>query len=80
MKLVIQSIHNDLISRSPVFVTLALQCVANINSREMAESFSLDIPKLLVSRLVMNDKHGYRLKFFAFITSEYISFRKTKKI
>lgn len=49
MKLVIQSIKNDLASRNPVFITLALQCIANIGSREMAESFSRDIPRMLVS-------------------------------
>lgn len=49
MKLVIQSIKNDLSSRNPVHVCLALQCIANIGSREMAEAFGHDIPKLLVS-------------------------------
>ncbi|OWF50679.1 AP-2 complex subunit alpha-2-like [Mizuhopecten yessoensis] len=49
MKLVIQSIKNDLGSRNPIHVTLALQCVANIGSREMAEGLGTDIPKLLVS-------------------------------
>ena len=49
MKLVIQSIKNDLASRNPVHVNLAMQCIANIGSREMAESFGGEIPKLLVS-------------------------------
>lgn len=49
MRLVIQSIKNDLASRNPVHVCLALQCIANIGSREMAEAFGHDIPKLLVS-------------------------------
>jgi len=49
MKLVIQAIRNDLASHNPVHITLALQCVANIGSREMAEGLSVDIPKLLVS-------------------------------
>ena len=49
MKLVIQSIKNDLISRNPVHVNLAMQCIANIGSREMAEAFGGEIPKLLVS-------------------------------
>ncbi|KAK6191740.1 hypothetical protein SNE40_003346 [Patella caerulea] len=49
MKLVIQCIRNDLVSRNPIHITLALQCVANIGSREMAESLSIDIPSLLVS-------------------------------
>jgi len=30
-------------------VNLALQCIANIGSREMAESFGTDVPRLLVS-------------------------------
>lgn len=49
MKLVIQAIKNDLSSRNPIHVTLALQCVANIGSREMAEALGTEIPKLLVS-------------------------------
>ena len=49
MKLVVQSIKNDLTSRSPVHVNLALHCIANIGSREMADAFGKDIPKLLTS-------------------------------
>lgn len=49
IKLIIQSIKNDLQSRNPVHVNLALQCIANIGSRDMAEAFSHEIPKLLVS-------------------------------
>ncbi|XP_022254663.1 AP-2 complex subunit alpha-like [Limulus polyphemus] len=49
MKLIIQSIKNDLSSRNPIHVNLALQCIANIGSREMAETFGSEIPKLLVS-------------------------------
>jgi AP-2 complex subunit alpha len=49
MKLIIQSIKNDLSSRNPIHVNLALQCIANIGSREMAETFGNEIPKLLVS-------------------------------
>lgn len=49
MKLVIQSIKNDLANRNPVHINLALQCIANIGSREMAEALGQDIPKLLVS-------------------------------
>ena len=52
MKLVIQSIKNDITSRNPVHVNLALHCIANIGSREMAEAFGKDIPKLLVSGCV----------------------------
>lgn len=49
IKLIIQSIKNDLQSRNPIHVNLALQCIANIGSREMAEAFGNEIPKLLVS-------------------------------
>ncbi|XP_057656250.1 AP-2 complex subunit alpha [Diorhabda carinulata] len=49
IKLIIQSIKNDLASRSPIHINLALQCIANIGSREMAEAFGNEIPKLLVS-------------------------------
>ncbi|XP_066999105.2 AP-2 complex subunit alpha [Anabrus simplex] len=49
IKLIIQSIKNDLSSRNPVHVSLALQCIANIGSKEMAEAFGYEIPKLLVS-------------------------------
>ena len=49
MRLVIQSIRNDLASRNPVHITLAMQCIANIGNREMADAFGRDIPKMLVS-------------------------------
>ncbi|ESO10058.1 hypothetical protein HELRODRAFT_109416 [Helobdella robusta] len=49
MKLVIQSIKNDLTGRNPIHITLALQCIANIGNKEMADAFGHDIPKLLVS-------------------------------
>lgn len=49
IKLIVQSIKNDLSSRNPVHVNLALQCIANIGSKEMADAFGNDIPKLLVS-------------------------------
>lgn len=49
MRLIIQSIKNDLCARNPIHVNLALQCIANIGSREMAETFGGEIPKLLVS-------------------------------
>jgi len=54
IKLIIQSIKNDLACRNPVHVNLALQCVANIGSREMAEAFGTDLPKLLVSGETMD--------------------------
>ena len=53
IKLIVQNIKNDLSSRNPVHVNLALQCIANIGSREMAEAFGHDIPKLLVSGWVV---------------------------
>ncbi|KAJ2949007.1 hypothetical protein O0L34_g5947 [Tuta absoluta] len=49
IKLIIQSIKNDLQSRNPIHVNLALQCIANIGSKDMAEAFGTEIPKLLVS-------------------------------
>lgn len=49
INLINQSIKNDLGSRNPVHVNLALQCIANIGSKDMAEAFGGDIPKLLVS-------------------------------
>lgn len=50
MRLVIQSIKNDLLSKNPIHVNLALQCIANIGiGREMAETFAPEIPRLLVS-------------------------------
>ncbi|CAH8541289.1 unnamed protein product [Heterobilharzia americana] len=49
MNLVISRLKDDLNSRNPVFMNLALQCIANIGSREMVENFADKIPKLLVS-------------------------------
>jgi AP-2 complex subunit alpha len=49
IQLINQSIKNDLGSRNPVHVSLALQCIANIGSKDMAEAFGVEIPKLLVS-------------------------------
>jgi len=49
IQLIVQSIKNDLASRNPVHVSLALQCIANIGSKDMAEAFGTEIPKLLVS-------------------------------
>jgi AP-2 complex subunit alpha len=48
-QLIIQNIRNDLQSRNPIFINLALQCVANIGDREMAVAFTNDIPRLLIS-------------------------------
>lgn len=49
MNLVISRLKDDLLSRNPIFVNLALQCIANVGSIEMAENFADEIPKLLVS-------------------------------
>ena len=49
MKLVIQAIRHDLESRNPIFNTLAMQCVANIASKDMAEQLGREIPPLLTS-------------------------------
>lgn len=49
MKLIVQAIRNDLSSRNPVHVNLALQCISNIGSRDMAEAFNQELPKVLVS-------------------------------
>jgi hypothetical protein len=48
-QLIIQNIRNDLQSRNPIFINLALQCVANIGEKEMAVAFTNDIPRLLIS-------------------------------
>jgi len=49
MKLIIQNIKNDISSPKPVHVNLALHCIANIGSVEMAEAFGSEVPKLLLS-------------------------------
>ncbi|CAK9293998.1 unnamed protein product [Gordionus sp. m RMFG-2023] len=50
MKLVIQALKNDLSSKNPVFVCLALNCISNLgSSKEMAEAFGQDIPKILTT-------------------------------
>ena len=60
MKLIIQNIKNDVSSRNPIFINLALQCIANIGNKEMADAFAQDIPKLLVS--------GYAYTLFVIIS------------
>ena len=49
MQLVIQNIKNDMSSRTPIHINLALHCIANIGSKAMAETLGPEIPKLLVS-------------------------------
>nr|KAF6398418.1 adaptor related protein complex 2 subunit alpha 2 [Molossus molossus] len=49
IRLINNAIKNDLASRNPTFMGLALHCVANVGSREMAEAFAGEIPKILVA-------------------------------
>ncbi|XP_038050439.1 AP-2 complex subunit alpha-2-like isoform X2 [Patiria miniata] len=49
MNLVIQNIKNDISSRTPIHINLALHCIANIGSKAMAETLGPEVPKLLVS-------------------------------
>nr|XP_006012572.1 PREDICTED: AP-2 complex subunit alpha-2 isoform X2 [Latimeria chalumnae] len=49
IRLINNAIKNDLASRNPTFMGLALHCIANVGSREMAEAFAADIPKILVA-------------------------------
>ena len=49
MNLIVQNMKNDISSSKPVHVNLALHCIANIGSMEMAEAFGPEVPKLIVS-------------------------------
>ncbi|XP_067849725.1 AP-2 complex subunit alpha-2 isoform X4 [Heptranchias perlo] len=49
MRLINNALKNDLASRNPTFMGLALHCIANVGSREMAEAFAGEIPKILVA-------------------------------
>ncbi|XP_061620975.1 AP-2 complex subunit alpha-2-like isoform X2 [Phyllopteryx taeniolatus] len=49
IRLINNAIKNDLRSRNPTFMNLALHCIANVGSREMAEAFANDIPRILVA-------------------------------
>ncbi|KAK2497835.1 hypothetical protein MC885_019281 [Smutsia gigantea] len=49
IRLINNAIKNDLASRNPTFMGLALHCIANVGSREMAEAFAGEIPKTLVA-------------------------------
>ena len=60
-QLIIQNIRNDLQSRNPIFINLALQCVANIGDREMAVAFTNEIPRLLISGFVLNNLQSISL-------------------
>ena len=56
MKLVIQSIKNDLNSGKPIHISLALNCIANVGSPEMAEQLASEVPRILVGRYC-NSQH-----------------------
>ncbi|XP_066556501.1 AP-2 complex subunit alpha-2 isoform X2 [Amia ocellicauda] len=49
IRLINNAIKNDLSSRNPTFMNLSLHCIANVGSREMAEAFAADIPRILVA-------------------------------
>ena len=49
-QLIIQSIRHDIESRNPVFNTLAMQCIANLASKDMTEQLAKEIPPLLTSQ------------------------------
>ncbi|XP_013862689.1 AP-2 complex subunit alpha-2 [Austrofundulus limnaeus] len=49
IRLINNAIRNDLASRNPTFMNLALHCIANVGSREMAEAFVSEIPRILVA-------------------------------
>nr|XP_023654298.1 AP-2 complex subunit alpha-2-like isoform X2 [Paramormyrops kingsleyae] len=49
IRLINNGIKNDLASRNPTFMCLALHCIANVGSREMAEAFAGEIPRILVA-------------------------------
>ncbi|XP_053490124.1 AP-2 complex subunit alpha-2 [Ictalurus furcatus] len=49
IRLINNAIKNDLGSRNPTFMNLALHCIANVGSREMAEAFASEVPRILVA-------------------------------
>ncbi|KAK3247659.1 hypothetical protein CYMTET_42846 [Cymbomonas tetramitiformis] len=49
LRLVINSIRNDLIGRNETYQCLALTCVANVGGKEFAEALAVDVQKLLMS-------------------------------
>lgn len=53
IRLINNAIKNDLASRNPTFMNLALHCIANVGSREMAEAFASEIPRVLVAGFVL---------------------------
>lgn len=54
IRLINNGIKNDLSSRNPTFMNLALHCIANVGSREMAETFASEVPGVLVAGCVPN--------------------------
>lgn len=54
IRLINNGIKNDLSSRNPTFMNLALHCIANVGSREMAETFASEVPGVLVAGCVRN--------------------------
>lgn len=58
IRLINNGIKNDLASRNPTFMNLALHCIANVGSREMAEAFASDIPSILVAGFVLFHSFG----------------------
>lgn len=64
------------IFRNPVHVSLALQCIANIGSKEMAEAFGHEIPKLLVSGwvkfVIFEQKFELKIKFSNIVETQFV--------
>ena len=56
MPLIIQAIRHDVEAPNPVFNTLAMQCIANIASKTMAEQLGKDIPPVLTNSYVNSSK------------------------
>ncbi|CAM9719423.1 unnamed protein product [Lampetra planeri] len=54
IRLISNAIRNDLSSRNPIFINLALHCIANVGSREMAEALASEVPKLLIASDTMD--------------------------
>ncbi len=52
MPLIIQGIRHDVESQNPVFNTLAMQCIANIASKDMVDHLGKDIPPVLTNAYV----------------------------
>lgn len=57
IRLINNGIKNDLSSRNPTFMNLALHCIANVGSREMAETFASEIPGVLVAGCVQHTQN-----------------------